>query len=306
LILNFKMKKFARRKCEETGVSMVLVDDLNRQIVLKYDESSGMMSSPSSCCSAVFLYCKSNIFVAPSSRVGPCIPECEACKETKSNCTQQDREAAVHTFRAAFVSISLHILVTCASSQSYTIKPSAISFPSTTVGLASNNTNLILSNTGTTTLTISNIAIDTHAFQLATGWAPLTLDPTQRGSFGINFVPTSAGPFNGHFIITIQGLDPIYVPLSGAGVVTNAAVSINTAALAFSEAVGATSALQTVTATNTGSDPLTVTGITADPPFAASGFTVPATVAPGGSLFSSGFSIGHGSGRTDQHARTRL
>lgn len=178
---------------------------------------------------------------------------------------------------------------------SYTVRPSSADFAST-VGMPSHDTNFVLTNTGSTTFTIQSISIDSPQFQLVTGWAPYTLSPTYGARYGINFVPTSAGTFLGHLIINIQGLEPISVKLTGTASSTGAAVSLSTSSLNFTQPVGVTSASQTVTVTNTGTDPVTLTTFAIDPPFIASGFALPATLQPADSISlqvqESGTSIG--------------
>ena len=189
------------------------------------------------------------------------------------------------TLRFILGSFVVCLVVTFASSQvSYTLKPSSYNFAQTTVGMASHNVNFVLTNTGTMNITVQSISIDSPAFQLVTGWAPYPLVPTQPARYGINFVPTSAGTFTGNLIININGVSPIYVPLKGTAVATGAAVSTSVSSLSFTEAVGATSPTQTVSVTNVGTSPVTVTAVNADPPFSVSGFAVPAVLQPGNSF----------------------
>ena len=185
---------------------------------------------------------------------------------------------------AIVVTVSFFLLTLLANAQiSYTLKPSSAQFEGT-VGMPSHNVNFVLTNTSKTTFTIQSISIDSPVFQLVTGWAPYTLVPTEPARYGINFVPTSAGTFSGHLIINIDGLDPISIPLFGSAVRTGATVSVNTSSLSFTQPVGVTSAPQTVTVTNTGTDPLTVLAVAIDPPFSASGSALPATLNPGNAL----------------------
>ena len=189
------------------------------------------------------------------------------------------------TLRAILVSLTLCIGASRAVSQvSYTLKPSSFDFAQTTVGLPSHNVNFVLTNTGTTSFTVQSISIDSPVFQLVTGWAPYPLVPTQPARYGINFVPTSAGTFTGNLIININGVSPIYIPLKGTAVATGAAVSMSASSLTFTEAVGSTSPTQTVSVTNVGTSPLTVTAVNTDPPFSVSGFAVPAVLQPGNSF----------------------
>ncbi len=189
------------------------------------------------------------------------------------------------TLRFILGSFVVCLVVSFASSQvSYTLKPTSSTFAQTTVGLASHNVNFVLTNTGTTNITVQSISIDSPAFQLVTGWAPYPLVPTQPARYGINFVPTSAGTFTGNLIININGVSPIYIPLKGTAVATGAAISMSASSLTFTEAVGTTSPTQTVSVANVGTSPVTVTAVNTDPPFSVSGFAVPAVLQPGNSF----------------------
>ncbi len=168
---------------------------------------------------------------------------------------------------------------------SYTIQPVRAQFAKTTVGVVSHDTTFVLTNTGSTDLNVESITLTPSQFHLATGWAPTTASPGKSVPFGVNFAPNAAKTFNGQLTIYITGASPLVLPLRGTGLNTAARVSLSTPSLTFlNQSLGTSSASQSVTLSNVGTDPLTVQSINIDPPFALQGFAAPITLQPGTSL----------------------
>jgi len=168
---------------------------------------------------------------------------------------------------------------------SYTINPTRAQFAKTAVGVTSHDTSFTLTNTGGSDLNVESITLTPSQFHLATGWAPTTASPGKSVPFGVNFVPDAAKTFNGQLTIYITGASPLVLPLRGTGFTTAARVSLSTPSLMFSnQSVGSSSASQSVTISNVGTDPLTVQSMNIDPPFTVQGFTTATTLQPGASL----------------------
>ena len=167
---------------------------------------------------------------------------------------------------------------------SYTVRPIREQFPKTTIGTVSHTTTFILTNTGTTNLTVESMTLTPSEFQLVTGWSPNTAGPGKSLAFGVNFVPDAAKTFNGQLTLYITGASPLILPLRGSGLTTTAAASLSTPSLTFSAQSLGTSSSQSVTITNVGTAPVTLESINIDPPFTVQGFTTPATISPAGSL----------------------
>jgi hypothetical protein len=167
--------------------------------------------------------------------------------------------------------------------QTVSIQPSSGTFADTTVGLSSGIIDFIITNTGSTTLTIDSISLSPSQFVFESGWTPYTMTPGFQSHYAVKFSPDSAQTFQGSLTINISGLNPIVVHLSGTGLSTGAAVTLSDSVLAFpSQPVGITSS-HTVVVTNTGTTNLTVTGVQLDPPFAVSGFKS-TSLSPGGTV----------------------
>ncbi|HEY8401073.1 MAG TPA: malectin domain-containing carbohydrate-binding protein [Cytophagaceae bacterium] len=96
------------------------------------------------------------------------------------------------------------------------ITPQQINFPSVEVGKSSVSS-FVLSNTGETTITISNIQLsgNDNSFSL-TQSTPFTIAPGSSQTLNITFAPTSAGTKSATLVIsTTSGDIPISLPVSG-------------------------------------------------------------------------------------------
>jgi hypothetical protein len=168
------------------------------------------------------------------------------------------------------------------SAQTVTVQPTGGQFANTTVGLNTSPLDFVVTNTGSTTLTVASISLSPSEFIFEAGWTPVVMTPRFQSHFSVKFAPDAAQTFNGQLIINITGISPIILPLVGTGVSTGAVASTDTSAIVFpSQFVGATGT-SSVTITNTGTTNVTMTSATADPPFAVKAFKSTQLV-PGGS-----------------------
>ena len=174
------------------------------------------------------------------------------------------------------------------------VSPTTLSF-SQTVNTSSASQTVTVSNTGNAALTLSALAIGgTQAteYQLAAGTTCVA-----GGSVAANascvpklaFTPAAIGARSASLSITHNAIgSPSAVPLNGTGTsAPQPAISLNASTLTFaSQTLGSTSALQTLTVSNSGSSKLTFNGLTltgtAASDFARSGTCTPTgTLAPG-------------------------
>ncbi|MBC7733534.1 MAG: choice-of-anchor D domain-containing protein, partial [Bacteriovorax sp.] len=150
------------------------------------------------------------------------------------------------------------------------VSPTTLSF-SQTVGSSSVAQTVTVSNTGNAALSISAVAVaGTQAadFQIASGSTCVA-----GGSVAANascvlklvFTPAAAGARNASVAITHNAVgSPAGVTLNGTGTTApQAAISLNASALSFAaQTVGSTSAVQSVTVSNSGTATLTFSGLT--------------------------------------------
>ena len=171
-----------------------------------------------------------------------------------------------------------------------------IVLPDTNVGSSSSVT-ITVQNTGTAGTSISTIASTGAGYSLSdVPVLPVALGPNSSTSFTLNFTPATPATFSGtltiggtRFNLTAKGLGPLityaYSAASGASTPVIAGGSI-----LFPSTPLAQSTTQTVTVTNSGTTPGTITSIGIAAGGAASSYaltgvpTLPRTLAPGASL----------------------
>jgi hypothetical protein len=159
---------------------------------------------------------------------------------------------------------------------------SSLSFAGQQVGTSSAPQSVTLANTGTTCFQFSSTQI-TGDFSQTNSCAAAGLPAGTSCTYNVTFTPIAGGTRSGTF--TVTGTDGVTtsspgVSLSGTGF-TPANVSLSTANLTFGpQPVGSTGPAQNVTLTNTGQEPLSITGISTGAPF-SQGNNCPASLAGG-------------------------
>jgi len=145
------------------------------------------------------------------------------------------------------------------------LSPSSLSF-STPLGTSSASQAITVTNTGGAALGISSIAAN-YPFEIMTSTCTGSLAGGASCSVNISFTPQTSSSVTGAFTITDNASgSPQSVPLTGT---TPAAVALSPSSLTFSsQAIGTTSAAQTVTLTNTGGTSLSISSIATSQPFA--------------------------------------
>ena len=148
-----------------------------------------------------------------------------------------------------------------ASGPVVTLQPTSLSFSGLAVG-SSSMQSVTLTNTGTSALTISSIAITgTNASLFTqTNNCSTSVAATKSCSIAVTFKPTASGSFSASVVIT-DNASPTQqtVALTGSTSGTAPAVTLTPTSLAFgAQAVGIASASKTVTLKNTGTAPLTI------------------------------------------------
>ena len=178
--------------------------------------------------------------------------------------------------------------------------PTSLAFGSVQVG---NNQVLsgTVTNTGGSSVTISQVGISGTGFTLSGITTPLTLGAGQGASFSVSFTPQSVGSDNGSVTITSNGSNPtLTLPLSGTGTAAGALGS-SPASLAFGSVQVGNNQVLSGTVTNTGGSSLTISQVgISGTGFTLSGITTPLTLGAGqGASFSVSFtpaSAGNSSG----------
>lgn len=162
-----------------------------------------------------------------------------------------------------------------------TANPATAAFGNITLGnqLSISET---VTNTGGTSVSISQAAISGTGFTLSGIAAPVTLAAGQSTSFSVVFAPPSSGAASGNVTLTSNASNPtLTIPLTGSGI-TPGQLTNNPASAAFGNVnVGSQQSL-TETVTNTGGTSVTISqvGITGTG-FSLSGITPPKTLTAG-------------------------
>jgi len=163
-----------------------------------------------------------------------------------------------------------------------TANPASQSFGNVQVG-SSKSLSQTLTNSGGSTLTISQATITGPGFSLSGLTLPLTLNAGQSTTFTLKFTPSSAGSFSGSLSITSNGSNPSFaVALTATGVLPPGTLSPNPATLSFGSAQTGTSKILSETLTNSGGSSLTISqaGVTGIG-FSITGLTLPLTLSAG-------------------------
>ncbi|MEU4240263.1 choice-of-anchor D domain-containing protein [Actinoplanes sp. NPDC026619] len=146
------------------------------------------------------------------------------------------------------------------------ISPSTLGFGSVATGTTSAAQTVTVTNSGSAAAPVSGIAVTGDFAQTNTCGSSLAAGGSC--TFSVRFAPAAAGARTGNLTITASGITST-VPLSGTGVAPGPVLSASPAALSFAGTiVGATSAAQTITVTNTGTTAATISGVTASGDFA--------------------------------------
>ena len=126
---------------------------------------------------------------------------------------------------------------------------------------------IILTNSGTASITISSASVSGSSFSIAGLSTPMTLSGGQSVSFSASFTPSSAGGANGSISIASDASSsPITVALSGTGTQsqtqTQPELSISPTTVSFGNVNVGSSASQNITLTNAGNAALTISSAT--------------------------------------------
>jgi hypothetical protein len=191
----------------------------------------------------------------------------------------------VSSFRRAAFLLCIVLLGTAVAVASVSVSPTSITYPTVTVGLYAADV-IFITNTGTAPITVTSVSVTPFpTFYMSDGVAPATAIPNQTLNFSVRFLPTAAGSYSGQFQFFFSDGSNLIVPLSGTAVTTTAVSTLSPLSLTFAnQPLGSTSAPQTVTITNTGTDAFRIEAVRTFPPFIVAGLSRFITLNPGKSF----------------------
>ena len=143
------------------------------------------------------------------------------------------------------------------------VTPSSASFGSVVTG-STNSQTIQIRNSGTASLTVSQVSATGTGFSVSGAAVPLTLSPGGSSTFNVQYAPTSAGTGTGSVTIASNAPNtPSTVSLSGTAVAANYTLSVNPASLSFGSVNNGSTASQSFSVTNTGNSNVSISSITA-------------------------------------------
>jgi hypothetical protein len=150
------------------------------------------------------------------------------------------------------------------------VTPTSASFGSVVTG-STNSQTIQLKNSGTASLSISQISATGSGFTVGGVTVPLTLAPGATSTFNVQYAPTSAGAVTGSVTVVSNAPNsPSTVSLSGTGVAATYTLSVSPGSLSFGSVTDGSTASQSFSVTNTGNSNVSISGVSAT----GSGFSV--------------------------------
>ncbi|HKF25315.1 MAG TPA: choice-of-anchor D domain-containing protein [Candidatus Acidoferrum sp.] len=150
------------------------------------------------------------------------------------------------------------------------VTPSSADFGSVVKGNTNSQT-IQLKNSGTASLTVSQVAATGSGFSANGVSVPLTLAPGASSTFNVQFAPTASGAANGSVsIVSNAPNSPATVSLSGTGAAATYTLSVNPPSLSFGSVNDGSTASQSFSVTNTGNSSVSISGVSA----AGAGFSI--------------------------------
>jgi hypothetical protein len=162
------------------------------------------------------------------------------------------------------------------------LNPTSINFGNAVVGVNLSQV-LIIKNTGTATLTISQVTATGSAFSVGGFSLPLNVSAGQQTTITVTFLPTIVGSTTGNISIASNApTSPTSVGLSGTGIAATFTLGISPTSLSFGiVTTGTSSAAQNVTITNTGNSNVSISQITlSGAGYTMTGGSAPVTLSP--------------------------
>jgi Protein of unknown function (DUF1573)/Abnormal spindle-like microcephaly-assoc'd, ASPM-SPD-2-Hydin len=159
--------------------------------------------------------------------------------------------------------------------------PASEAFGSVTVG-SQQTASETVTNTGGTSVTISQAAVSGTGFTMSGLTTPTTLAAGQSASFTLTFAPQGTGSASGNVTLTSNGSNPtLTIPLSGTGI-SPGQVTSNPSSQAFGNVTVGSQQTASETITNTGGTSVTISqAAISGTGFSLSGLTTPTTLAAG-------------------------
>lgn len=185
------------------------------------------------------------------------------------------------TSTASGTAPSISLTGAAVAASTLTANPTSLSFGTLLIG-SSKTTSETITNSGTTSLTVSQAAVTGAGFSISGLVTPLTLTAGQSASFNVTFAPQSSTAVSGNIAFSTTGSTATTdVSLSGTGT-TPGMLGANPTSVSFGSVQVGSSSSKTVTITNTGGQTVNVTQAAASGSgFSLAGLTLPFSLTGG-------------------------
>jgi len=162
------------------------------------------------------------------------------------------------------------------------VSPTTFNFGSIVDGQTKSQS-FTLTNTGSASLTITQLTMTGSAYTVSGLALPATISAGSSTTLSVLFAPTTAGSLTGTLSITSNAPNsPTTVSLSGTGTAGTVSLTANPTSVSFTGINAGSSSTKSVTLTNSGNTSVTVSQVTVNAKdFSASGITTPLALAAG-------------------------
>jgi len=162
------------------------------------------------------------------------------------------------------------------------VVPGSVSFGSVTDGTTNTQT-VMVSNPGSTNLSVSQATVSGTGFGVSGPGLPLTLAPGKSAAFTVSFGPTTTSSSTGSVaLVSNAPTSPTKVALSGTGAAASVQLSASPSSLSFGNVNVGSSSSRTVTLSNNGNSTASVSQVAVSgTDFTASGVTTPFNLTAG-------------------------
>ena len=178
------------------------------------------------------------------------------------------------------------LTVNAAPTPAIQVNPTSINFGNDVVGTNLSQA-LIIRNTGTAALTITQVNPTVSVFSVSGFSLPLNVAAGQQTTITVAFRPTTAGAVSGNLsMVSNAPGSPTSIGLSGTGVAATLTLNMTPTSLSFGNVTtGTSSASENVTITNTGNANITISQISVSGTgYSLTGGSTPVTLTPSQNL----------------------
>lgn len=187
----------------------------------------------------------------------------------------------VITSDASAPSLTVPLSGTAVTAGALAVSPASLSFGSVASG-STQTMRATLSNTGGSTVTVSQASVSASGFSLSGMSLPMTLGAGKSTSFSVVFAPQSVTDSSANLIITSDASNAtLTIPLSGSGTAAGS-LAVSPASVSFGSVQVGDSNTKQATLTNSGTGSVTISqaNVTGDG-FKLTGITLPLTLSGG-------------------------